>query len=124
MKSRIFQFVAIGLTLTMASMAQDISTLGKQMANPDTLATLAEQLHLTPAQAQKVLPILKAEAPKLQAIKGSSNLSDSQKTSQVQAVQQQSDSKLKPILSPEQFSSLKNFRSLQLQQLLGGALPH
>jgi hypothetical protein len=130
MKSRILQFVAIGLagwlavTLTTASAAQDISSLGKQMASPDNLSTLAQQLHLTPAQAQKVLPILKAEIPKLQAIQGSSNLSDTQKTSQAQAVQQQSDSKLKPILSAEQFSSLKNFRSAQLQELLHGALPH
>lgn len=131
MKSRLLQFAAIGLggllaiTLTTTSMAQDIGNLAKQqLGNPDTMSTLVQQLHLSPAQAQKVLPILKGETPKLQAIQGSSTLSDTQKTAQIKAVQNQSDSKLKTILSPEQFSSLKNFRSLQVQQLLKGSLPH
>lgn len=129
MKSRILQFVAIGLagwmavTLTTASTAQDISSLGKKMATPDSLTALAQQLHLTPAQAQKVLPILKREMPRLQAIKGSSTLSTTEKASQIRAVQHQSDSKLKSILSPEQFSSLQNFRSLQAQELLHGTRP-
>ena len=116
--------------MTAAALAQDISNLGnigsigKQMGSPDQIANLVQQLHLTPPQVQKVLPILQREMPKLQAIKGSSTLSDTQKVAQTKAVQQQSDSKLKTILSPQQFLSLKNFRSLQLQDLTNGALPH
>ena len=130
MKSRILQLAAIGLggllaiTLTTTSMAQDIGSLGKQMGNPDTMSTLLQQLHLSPAQAQKVLPILKGETPKLQAIQGSSTLSDTEKTAQIKAVQNQSDSKLKTILSPEQLLSLKNFRSLQVKELIHGSLPY
>lgn len=125
-------FLACGLAVvvTAASVAQDVSSLGnvsslgKQMGSPDQIAKLAQQLHLTPPQVQKVLPILQREMPKLQAIKGSSTLSDTQKVAQTKAVQQQSDSKLKTILSPQQFLSLQNFRSLQLQDLTHGALPH
>lgn len=125
-------FLACGLAIgpAAACVAQDvssignISSIGKQIGSPDQIAKLVQELHLTPQQFQKVLPILQREMPKLQAIKGSSTLSDTQKVAQTKAVQQQSDSKLKTILSPQQFLSLKNFRSLQVQDLMHGALPH
>lgn len=111
------------LAVAVTAIAQDIGSIGKQIGSADQISKLAQELHLTPPQLQKVLPILQREAPKLQAIKGSSTLSDTQKVAQTKAVQQQSDSKLKTILSPQQFLSLQNFRSLQLQDLTG-ALPH
>ena len=120
----------LAVVVTAASVAQDVSNLGnissigKQIGSPDQISKLVQELHLTPQQFQKVLPILQREMPKLQAIKGSSTLSDTQKVAQTKAVQQQSDSKLKTILSPQQFLSLKNFRSLQVQDLMHGALPH
>jgi hypothetical protein len=58
--------------------------------------------------------------PKLQAIKGDPKLSTDQKQTQTKAVQQQSDSKLKTILSPQQFGSLQGIRAQQLQ----GLVPH
>lgn len=129
MKPKVFKslsmFFMAWLILAVAAtaIAQDISSIGKQIGSADQISKLAQELHLTPPQLQKVLPILQREAPKLQAIKGSSTLSDTQKVAQTKAVQQQSDSKLKTILSPQQFLSLQNFRSLQLQDLTG-ALPH
>lgn len=129
MKPKVFKslsmFFMAWLILAVAAtaLAQDISSIGKQIGSADQISKLAQELHLTPPQLQKVLPILQREAPKLQAIKGSSTLSDTQKVAQTKAVQQQSDSKLKTILSPQQFLSLQNFRSLQLQDLTG-ALPH
>lgn len=119
----------LAIVVTAVCMAQDVSNLGnissigRQMGSPDQIAKLAQELKLTPQQFQKVLPILQREMPKLQAIKGSSTLSDTQKVAQTKAVQQQSDSKLKTILSPQQFLSLQNFRSLQMQDLMHGALP-
>jgi len=115
---------ALAFTLTARSTAQDLSSLGKQAQSLGDMSTLLQKLHLNPQQLQEVLPILQKEAPKLQAIKGSSTLSDNQKVAQTKAVQQQSDSKLKTILSPQQFLSLKNFRSLQVQDLIKGAVPH
>lgn len=129
MKPKVFKslsmFFMAWLILAVAAtaIAQDIGSIGKQIGSADQISKLAQELHLTPPQLQKVLPILQREAPKLQAIKGSSTLSDTQKVAQTKAVQQQSDSKLKTILSPQQFLSLQNFRSLQLQDLTG-ALPH
>lgn len=130
MKPRILKFLAIILAMECAVSLpawpafQDLGSLGKQAQSLGSLSGIAEKLHLTPPQLQQVLPILQREAPKLQAIKGSSNLSDDQKVAQTKAVQQQSDSKLKTILSPQQLLSLKDFRASQLKDVLGGAIPH
>ena len=130
MKYRVLHFVVIGLFigcalgLAVRSTAQDVASPGNQAGSLGNVATLVQQLHLSPDQTQQVLPVLQQETPKLQAIKGSSTLSDSQKVALTKAVQKQSDSKLKGILSPEQFLSLKNFRSLQVQDLLHGTKPH
>jgi len=107
--------------------AQDIGSLGKQaqsLGGIGDLSSVGQMLHLSPAQMQKVMPILQSEVPKLQSIKGNTNLTGAQKATEAKAVQQQSDSKLKGILSPEQFGSLKNFRAQQLQGVLGGVMPH
>ena len=126
MKHRIFQLTTMALCLAVAALpgySQDIGSLGKQAQNlggMGNLSSVAQMLHLSPAQMQKVMPILQSELPKLQAIKGNTNLTGAQKATEAKAVQQQSDSKLKGMLSPEQFGSLKNFRAEQLQSLLGG----
>ena len=89
----------------------------------DSLAGLTQKLHLSPQQIQQVLPILQGEVPKLQAITGNAGLSDAQKVDHTKTVQKQSDSKLKNMLSGEQFTSLQSFRKLQLQDILQGAIP-
>ncbi len=130
MKHRNFHFIVVifmAAAFTAQSAAQDIGSLGKQAQNMGGLgniSTLAQKLHLSPEQMQQVMPILQGELPKLQAIKGNSNLSSGQKVTQAKAVQQQSDSKLKTILSPSQFGSLQGFRAEQLQGLTQGAMPH
>jgi hypothetical protein len=126
MKHRIFQLTAIALYLFVAVLSgysQDVGSLGKQaqsLGGIGNLSSLAQKLNLSPAQMEKVMPILQGEIPKLQSIKGNTNLTGAQKATEAKAVQQQSDSKLKGILSPQQFGSLKNFRAEQLQSLLGG----
>jgi hypothetical protein len=71
---------------------------------------IAQQLSLTPQQKEKVLPILVAEAPKVQAIKNDNSLSKVQKIEQVKAIHQQTDPQMKAILSPEQYQKLKQIR--------------
>ena len=130
MKPRILKFLAMALAIECVlitpavSASQDLGSLGKQAGNLGDISGIAQKLNLTPQQLQQVLPILQREAPKLQAIKGSSTLSDTEKVAQAKTVQQQSDSKLKTILSPQQLLSLKDFRASQLQGLLQGAMPH
>jgi hypothetical protein len=119
--------LGISIAFTLSCLSQDMGSLGKQAQNlggMGDLSSLAQKLHLSPAQMQKVMPILQGEAPKLQSIKGNPNLSTEQKQTEAKGVQQQSDSKLKGILSPEQFGTLKGFRVQQLQGLAQGAIPH
>lgn len=132
MKHYILKFAAPALLLALAfvpaaSLAvQDLGSLGKQaqnMSGMSSISALTQKLHLNPQQLQQVMPILQGEIPQLQSIMGNAGLSKTQKTDQTKAVQKQSDSKLKSILSPEQFTSLKSFRSEQLQDVLQGVVP-
>jgi NADP-dependent 3-hydroxy acid dehydrogenase YdfG len=126
MKNSILKLAAISLTCAMAIAAQDLGGLAKQAQNfggIDSIAALTQKLHLTPQQLQQVLPILQKEIPQLQAIQNKAGLTNTQKIDQTKTVQKQSDSKLKGLLSAEQFKSLQGFRSLQKQQILQGTLP-
>jgi hypothetical protein len=126
MKQSILKFAVLLLSCAVPLAAQDLGGLAKQAQNlggMDSLAGLTQKLHLTPQQVQQVLPILQGETPKLQAIQSTGGLNNEQKLDQTKTVQKQSDSKLKGLLSAEQFKSLQGFRSLQQQQILQGALP-
>jgi hypothetical protein len=133
MKHYILKFAANALLLALAFapasslVAQDVGSLAKQAQSMGggmgSISSLTQKLHLNPQQIQQVMPILEKEVPKLQSIMGNTGLSKTQKTEQTKAVQNQSDSKLKSILSPEQFTSLKGFRSEQLQSVLKGVVP-
>jgi hypothetical protein len=126
MKHQVFRFIAaavLAAALAVQAPAQDVGSLEKQaqsMGGIGNMSAIAQKLHLSPEQMKQVMPILQGEMPKLQAIKGDPNLSTQQKQTQTKAVQQQSDSKLKTILSPQQFGSLQGFRAQQLQ----GLVPH
>jgi hypothetical protein len=120
--------VSCGLSLALgaALAAQDLGDLAKHagnMGNMGSLAGLTQKLHLSPQQLQQVLPILQAEVPKLQGILGKTGLTDKQKVAETKTVTNQSDSQLKNILSPEQLTSLKGFRSEQLKDILQGVVP-
>jgi hypothetical protein len=71
---------------------------------------IAQQLQLTPQQKIKILPILRDEAPKVQAIKSDNSLSRIQKVQQIKAIHQQTDPQMKAILSPQQYEKLKAIR--------------
>ena len=103
--------VAIFALLAPTSFAQKGGTMAKAQ-------TIAEELKLTPQQKEKVLPILAAEVPKVQAIKNDNQLSKTQKIQQLHAIHQQTDPQMKAILSPEQYQKLKTIR----QQTIGDAV--
>lgn len=74
------------------------------------LEEIAQYLNLTPAQKDKILPILADEAPKVRAIKTDSSLSRMQRAQRVKAIHQQNDPQMKAILSPEQYQKLQAMR--------------
>jgi len=95
--------IAMFALLAPTSFAQKGAAMAKAQA-------IAQQLNLTPQQKEKVLPILAAEAPKVNAIKNDNSFSRVQKMEQVRAIHQQTDPQMKAILSPEQYQKLKQIR--------------
>lgn len=133
MKQYILKFVALGLcaglavALTTKAAGQDLGSIAKQaqgMGSLGSISGLVQKLNLTPAQFQQLLPILQGEIPQLQKIMGNKSLSGPEKQAQTKAVQQQSDSKLKTMLNPEQLMKLKDFRAVQTKELLQGVVPN
>jgi len=81
---------------------------------------IAQQLNLTPEQKEKILPILAAEGPKVNAIKNDNSLSKVQKIQQIRAIHQQTDPQMKAILSPEQYQKLKTIRQQAIRDATQG----
>jgi len=79
---------------------------------------LATQLALTPEQKRQLIPILIAEAPKVQAIKADPSLTKIQKLQQLKAVHDQTDPQVKAILSPEQYQKLQEIRRQELERVV------
>jgi hypothetical protein len=89
--------------------------------NPEAEAkviALAQQLKLTPQQEVKVLPILKAEAPKFEAIKNNPSLPPMQKMKQLHAIHAQSAPQLQKILSPAQYQQLQTIREQDIKKAI------
>jgi hypothetical protein len=77
---------------------------------------LAQQLKLTPQQEVEVMPILKAEAPKFEAIKNDSSMSGMQKMEALHAIHSENAPQLQKILSPEQYQQLQAIREADIKK--------
>jgi protein CpxP len=109
--------VAIFAAMAPTSFAQKGTAMSKAQA-------IAQQLSLTPQQKEKILPILAAEAPKVQAIKNDNSLSKIQKIQQLRAIHQQTDPQMKAILSPEQYQKLTAIRQQQVREATESHMGH
>src|SRR6185503_3484347 len=83
--------IAICALLSPISFAQQ---KGGAMAKAQAIA---QQLNLTPQQKEKILPILAAEVPKVQAVKNDNSINKIQKIQQLRAIHQQTDPQMKAI---------------------------
>ena len=77
---------------------------------------LAQQLKLTPQQEVEVLPILKAEAPKFEAIKNDPSMSGMQKMEQLHAIHSENAPQLQKILTPAQYQELQAIREADIKK--------
>jgi periplasmic protein CpxP/Spy len=107
--------IAMLTLLAPASFAQKAGAMSKAQA-------IAQQLNLTPQQKEKVLPILAAEAPKIQAIKSDNSLSKMQKMQQLRVIHQQSDPQMKAILTPQQYQKLQQIRLQTIREATQGRI--
>ncbi len=114
MKNRICLFTA---ALCSAAFVLLVSTSYAQKAGAISKAeAISQQLNLTPQQKIKILPILRDEGPKVQAIKNDNSLSKIQKVQQIRAIHQQTDPQMKAILSPEQYQKLQAIRQQAIRE--------
>ena len=82
------------------------------------LQALSQQLKLTPQQKMQMLPILKEEGPKLEAVKNDASLSGMQKMRQLRAIHNETAPQLQKILSPAQYQQLQAIRQQEIQQAI------
>ena len=112
MKKRIYLAILCSATLVLLALpvhAQRTGTASKAEA-------IAQQLSLTPEQKVKILPILRDEVPKVNAIKNDNSLSKIQKVQQIKAIHQQTDPQMKAILSPAQYQKLQAIRQQAIRE--------
>lgn len=101
--------LCFGMVITSTSYAQKAGAMSKVEA-------ISQQLNLTPQQKVKVLPILRDEVPKVQAIKNDNSVSITQKVQQIRAIHQQTDPQMKAILTPEQYQKLQAIRHQAIRE--------
>ena len=117
MKKNLARFVNVALILGLfAAIAPPAQAQGAAQAQK--MAALAKQLNLSPAQKTQLMPILEADAPKLQAIKSNTSLGPLQKMEQLKAIHAQSDPQIKSILNPQQYEQFQQIRQQEIQQAI------
>jgi hypothetical protein len=82
------------------------------------MAAIARQLNLTPQQEKQLMPILEADAPKMEAIKNNSSLGPMQKAQQIRAIYEKSDPQVKAIPNPQQYEQLQQIRQQQIHEAI------
>ena len=82
------------------------------------LQALSQQLKLTPEQKVQMLPVLKKEGPKIEAIKKDTSLPPMQKMKQLRAIHSETAPRMQKILSPEQYQQLQTIRQQEIQQAI------
>lgn len=82
---------------------------------------VAQILNLSDQQKSQLEPIVKEEAPKVQAIVHDPNLTNDEKAKKLETVHKQTDSLVKSILTPVQYKQWGDIRKLEVERLKSGA---
>jgi periplasmic protein CpxP/Spy len=121
MKNRIYLFTAALCSATFVLLAS--TSYAQKSGGLSKAEAIAQQLNLTPEQKVKILPILRDEVPKVNAIKSDNSLSSMQKVQQIKAIHQQTDPQMKAILSPAQYEKLKAIRQQAIRDAIQSRSP-
>jgi periplasmic protein CpxP/Spy len=121
MKNRIYVLTAVlcsatFVSLALTSYAQKAPAYAQKQTGVAKVEAISQQLALTPQQKIKILPILRDELPKVQAIKNDNSSTRMQKAQQIRAIHQQTDPQMKAILTPEQYEKLKAIRQHTIKE--------
>jgi hypothetical protein len=85
------------------------------------LQKMSAALQLSPQQKQQIKPVLMDEAPKLKALKADTSLGPMQKAMKMRQIGEDTDAKLKPILTAEQYEKWEQMRTQERKQMMEGA---
>ena len=121
MKNRIYSVTAALcciLAFESTSYAQRAPAYAQNSGKLSKIEAISQQLQLTPQQKVKILPILKDELPKVEAIKNDNSLGKIQKVQQIRAIHQQTDPQMKAILSPAQYEKLQAIRQQAIREAM------
>lgn len=121
MKNRIYLFTAALCSATFVLLAS--TSYAQKSGGLSKAEAIAQQLNLTPEQKVKILPILRDEVPKVNAIKNDNSVSKTQKMQQIRAIHQQTDPQMKAILSPAQYEKLKAIRQQAIRDAIQSRSP-
>src|SRR5208282_5983023 len=115
MKQRMYRIAMVafctGIFLLCGSMLQAQTPAEK-------LQELSQALHLNPAQKSQLLPILEAEAPKIEDVKKNPNLSPKQRAMELRSIHQQADPQVQRILSPQQYEKWQYIRQQEIEKAM------
>ena len=121
MKTRIALVAA--LTFYLGISLGTASAIGAQGAGGNAevakkVEALAKQLNLTADEKEKLLPVLAEEAPKLKAVKEDTTLTGMQKLEKIRAIHQETDPKVKAILSSDQYQQWQTIRQQEIREMI------
>jgi periplasmic protein CpxP/Spy len=113
--------ITVGTPIISAQDNMSQGAMGSQGNASEVAAKLEKMstaLQLTPAQKQQIRPILVQEAPKLKALKADTSMPPMQKAMKMRQIGEDTDSKLQPILTPEQYQKWQQMRADERQQMM------
>jgi Spy/CpxP family protein refolding chaperone len=106
----------LGLVVCFFVFALLSRALYAQAGPAQNVEQMAKQLNLTPQQKLELVPILKAEAPRVEAIRNDPSLSRAQKLQKLRAIHEETNPRVKSILTPEQYQQLQEIRRTEIGQ--------
>lgn len=119
MKKYIVRFVTLALAFAVLfAIAPKALAQAAAADKAQKLAAITKQLNLTPEQEKQLMPILEANAPKIQAIKNNTSLGPLQKAQQIKAIHEQSDPQVKAILNAQQYQQLQQIRQQEIHEAI------
>ena len=89
-----------------------------EQAAEQRMQMMSQQLQLTEPQKEKIMPILVEEAPKIKAVKSDTSIPQSERLAKLMQIRNDSDSKIRPLLTPTQQQKLDQMRQQQRQQMM------
>ncbi len=82
------------------------------------LEKMSAELQLTPQQKKQMLPIMMEEAKKMKAVKANTSLGPLEKIMQMKQIGTDMDTKVQPILSPQQYQKFQQIRQQEREEMI------